>query len=109
MSDSLNQTKKPRPWKKIVVLVLLVAAVVVGYTQFGDSLKLASLADKEGQLRDYQADHPVLVYGLAFVLYVTVTGLSLPGAAALTLVYGWYFDLVQGSNPARFFRFVLCQ
>lgn len=96
MSDSLNQTKKPRPWKKILVLVLLVAAIVVAYTQFGDSLQLSSLAEKEGQLREYQASHPVLVYGLAFVLYVAVTGLSLPGAAALTLVYGWYFELLEG-------------
>lgn len=96
MSDATEQSIRPRPWKKIVVLVLLVAAVVAGYTQFGDSLTLASLADKEGQLRDYQADHSVLVYGLAFVIYVTVTGLSLPGAAPLTLVYGWYFDLLQG-------------
>ncbi len=96
MSDALDQTKKPRPWKKIVVLVLLVAAIVAAYTQFGDSLKLESLSAKEGQLREYQADHPVLVYGLAFLLYVTVTGLSLPGAAPLTLVYGWYFELVEG-------------
>ena len=41
-------------------------------------------------------DHPVLVYGAAFVVYVVVTGFSLPGAAVLTLVYGWYFGWLRG-------------
>ena len=30
------------------------------------------------------------------MVYVVVTGLSLPGAAVLTLVYGWYFGLLRG-------------
>ena len=46
-------------------------------------------------LRDYQAQHPVLVFAIAFLIYVTVTGMSLPGAAGLTLVYGWYFGFVE--------------
>jgi uncharacterized membrane protein YdjX (TVP38/TMEM64 family) len=91
----VNETAS-RPWKKIVVLALLVGAVVVAYARFGDSLTLERLAEKEGELREYQGSHPVLVYGAAFILYVTVTGLSLPGAAPLTLVYGWYFGLLQG-------------
>ena len=33
----------------------------------------------------------MLVFGVAFLIYVLVTGLSLPGAAPLTLLYGWYF------------------
>lgn len=37
-----------------------------------------------------------MVYGVAFLVYVVVTGLSLPGAAVLTLVYGWYFGLFRG-------------
>ena len=101
MSDAMNEPEIPGPekkipWKKITVLVLLVAAIIVGITQFGDSLTLASLSEKEGQLREYQSDHPALVYGVAFLVYVTVTGLSLPGAAPLTLVYAWYFGLLRG-------------
>ena len=30
------------------------------------------------------------------MIYVVVTGLSLPGATVLTLVYGWYFGLLEG-------------
>ena len=83
-------------WKKLLILAVVLAAVVVAYVQFGDSLTLESLAARERQLRQFQADHPILVYGIAFVVYVGVTGLSLPGAAALTLLYGWYFGLLQG-------------
>jgi len=85
-----------RLWKKLVVLAVVLAAVIVGYVAFGDALTLQNLATQESQLRQFQADHSVLVYGIAFLIYVVVTGLSLPGAAALTLVYGWYFGLVRG-------------
>jgi uncharacterized membrane protein YdjX (TVP38/TMEM64 family) len=51
---------------------------------------------RETGLREFQTNHPVLVYLMAFLIYVCVTGLSLPGAAALTLVYGWYFGLLPG-------------
>ena len=47
-------------------------------------------------MRTFQEQHFLLVYGIAFLVYVVVTGLSLPGAAVLTLVYGWYFGLVRG-------------
>lgn len=76
---------------KIVVLVVLAAFVGFGYVKFRDDLKLQSLAKKETQLRSYQNANPTLVYGGAFLFYVAVTGLSLPGAAALSLTYAWFF------------------
>ncbi|QDV68594.1 TVP38/TMEM64 family inner membrane protein YdjZ [Rosistilla carotiformis] len=81
---------------KIGLLVLVVATIAIAYTQFGDLLSLENLAKQEAQLRAFQTDHPVLVYGAAFLVYVAVAGLSLPGAAVLTLVYGWYFGLARG-------------
>jgi len=82
--------------KKIFVLLLVVGAIIIIYTQFGEALTLQNLAQKETQLLEFQQDHPVLVYGAAFLIYVVVTGLSLPGAAVLTLVYGWYFGILRG-------------
>jgi len=96
-SVSSNSTeRRRRPWTKLVVLALLVAAGAIGYTLFGDSLSLASLAEKEVAVREYQQQYPAVVYGVAFVVYVLVTGLSLPGAAPLTLLYGWFFGLGGG-------------
>jgi uncharacterized membrane protein YdjX (TVP38/TMEM64 family) len=83
-------------WHKLILLALLAVLIIVGYTQFRETLTLTSLAQKEAQLREVQHQHPVLVYGAAFLLYVMVTGLSLPGATVLTLVYGWYFGVLRG-------------
>ena len=62
----------------------------LAYT-FGDVLDLDYLAEREAMLRDYQRSSPVLVFLLAFLLYVVVTGLSIPGATVLSLVFAWYF------------------
>ena len=89
----------PSPIKSNVKLfAFLVAAILIALLAwiYRDALTLETLAQQESQLRRFQSDHPLAVYLLAFAVYVTVTGLSLPGAAALTLVYGWYF----GFGPA---------
>ena len=78
----------------VFVAIVLVAAVV--YFLFGDALTLERLAEQESQLVSFQQEYPVLVYGIAFVVYVAITALSLPGAAVLTLLYGWYFGLARG-------------
>ena len=80
---------------RLAVLLAVAAVAVAGYLRFGDALSLAAIAEQEAALRAYQQDHPWLVYGAAFLVYVAVTGLSLPGAAVLTLVFGWYFDFLR--------------
>lgn len=82
--------------KKLAVFLLLACIIFIAYTQFGDLLTLNNLAQQESQLLSFQQENPVFVYGVAFLIYVVVTGLSLPGAAVLTLVYGWYFGLLRG-------------
>ena len=92
--DSEKATSRVSRVKLTIAVVLLSAIGFAGW-RYGHLLSLESLADKESQMRAYQSDHPILVFAIAFVLYVAVTGLSLPGAAALTLVFGWYFGFWQ--------------
>jgi len=80
----------------LFVLAVVGAVVFFVYRNYADTLTLSNLATQEAELRGFQAQHPVLVYGLALLIYVAVAGLSLPGAAVLTLVYGWYFGVVRG-------------
>ena len=80
---------------RLGVLLAVAAVAVAAYLRFGDALSLAAIAEQEAALRAYQQAHPWLVYGAAFLVYVAVTGLSLPGAAVLTLVFGWYFDFLR--------------
>jgi uncharacterized membrane protein YdjX (TVP38/TMEM64 family) len=80
-----------RKYRKLLILIIVAAIAGCLAWQFGDYLKLEYLATQENQLREFQQQYPILVFGAAFCIYVIVTGLSLPGAAPLTLLYGWYF------------------
>jgi len=53
-------------------------------------LSIDFLASQETRLRGSYASDPGLVLGITFVIYVAVTGLSLPGATLMTLVIGWF-------------------
>ena len=90
-----NRIKNP-VWKKLAIVVTVGALAAIVYSQFGSQLSLQGLAERETELRAFQAQNPILVFGIAFLIYVAITGMSLPGAAALTLMYGWYFGFTQG-------------
>lgn len=85
-----------RHLRKAALLAAIVALGFVAYWLLGSHLSLESIAQKESQLRDYQRSHPILVIMVAVAVYVAVVGLSLPGATAMTLAYGWYFGFLAG-------------
>ncbi len=80
---------------RLVVFLVVLAITTIGVFQLRASLSLEELARQETQLREFQDRHPVLVYGAAALVYVVVTGLSLPGATILSLLYGWYFGFFR--------------
>ncbi len=80
---------------RLATLLAVAAVAVAGYLRFGDALTLPAIAGQEAALREYQQANLWLVYGAAFLVYVAVAGLSLPGATVLTLVFGWYFDFLR--------------
>ena len=113
---TISQKHHNRWSRRLALLSLVAVAVVIAYTQFADALTLESLAQRESQLRIFQKQHPVLVYGIAFLIYVAVTGLSLPVAVPLSLLYGWYFGLWRGvvlvsfaSTTGATLAFLLCR
>ena len=66
-------------------------------TYFSQSyLNLDFLAEQESRLKDFYSENALLVYLLAFVIYVTITGFSIPGATLLTLLYAWFFGFGRG-------------
>ena len=90
------------PCAKLGALVVLAVIAAIAYSQFGDRLSLDYLAQRETQLRSVQRSAPLLTAVVGIALYVAMTGLSLPGAAILTLVFGWYFGFVQGLGIVSF-------
>lgn len=99
MTDAGSSAAVPaaggRSTARPAVALAAAALAVAGYLRFGAVLSLAAVAEHDAALRAYQQAQPWLVYGAAFLVYVAVTGLSLPGATVLSLVYGWYFDFLR--------------
>ena len=84
------------PVGKLGSLLLLAAVAVTVGLRYGDAISLQKLAEQEVELRAFQAANPAVVFGIAFTIYVLMAGFSIPGATALTLLFGWYFGWVQG-------------
>ncbi len=79
------------PWLRRAIVLLAIGIMVAVFVQNREALSLDALIRQQDTLRQATVEQPLLVLGSAFVLYVVVTGLSLPGAAVMTLVYGWLF------------------
>mgnify|MGYP002625059484 CR=1 FL=1 len=89
--------ERPRAaWKRWCVLAVIAIVAFAGYRMLAGRLSLEQLAAREAEFRLYQSQHPVLIYVAAFATYVAVSGLSLPGATAMTLLVGWLFGLWEG-------------
>ena len=91
---SLGKTSNKRHLLQIGLLVAI-ALIGVLYWQYREAISLQNLAQQETVLRSFKIEHPALTYGLAFLLYVVITGFSLPGAAIMTLAFGWYFGFLR--------------
>ena len=74
--------------KKLMILGALVSVGSSLYWQFGDALDLQKLAAQEHDLVDAAKQNPAIVLGISFLIYVTVTALSLPAATIITMGIG---------------------
>ena len=84
-----EKTKAPIP--RWVVFTIFGLLFIAGLYLASKWLDLDVLAEREQQLKDYYAAHPGATLAIAFLIYVGVTSLSIPGAALLSLVYAWFF------------------
>lgn len=86
--------KQTNSWKVGILLLIVVAA---GFLWFGfrDQLSIANLAKQETEMRALFSSYPWLFRVAAFLLYVLATGLSLPGAAVMSMMFAWFFGFWQ--------------
>jgi pyruvate/2-oxoglutarate dehydrogenase complex dihydrolipoamide dehydrogenase (E3) component/uncharacterized membrane protein YdjX (TVP38/TMEM64 family) len=82
-----------------LLLLIVVAALVAAYFAFdlGQYLSLDYFKSQQAAIESYRASHPWETALVFFLGYVTVTGLSLPGAALMTLVGGAIFGVLWGT------------
>jgi len=83
--------------KKLVLLGLIGLAIILFFALGGPSyLSLDALKASQAQFENWRMSAPFLVALLFFTVYVAITGLSLPGAAIMTLAGGALFGFWQG-------------
>lgn len=87
-----------------ITLLLLIAALVGLFFYFDAQhyLSLDYLKAKQVEIEAYRQHHPWLAILLYAVLYIAVTGLSLPGAAVLTMAGGGIFGLLWSTIIVSF-------
>ena len=83
--------------KKIILLGLLGAIVLIFFHfELDQYLTLEYIKTQQQIIDQYYAENRLLTLVGFFVLYVVITGVSLPGATVLTLAGGAVFGLVTG-------------
>ena len=87
-----------------LILILAIAVLVGAFLAFdlGRFFSLDYFKSQQAVIDAYRAAHPWLAAGLFFLIYVAVTGLSLPGAAIMTLAAGAIFGLLWGTVIVSF-------
>jgi uncharacterized membrane protein YdjX (TVP38/TMEM64 family) len=89
---------------KKLLLVLFVASLVVAYfaLDLGEYLSLEHFKAQQAEILTAKDTHPELYLIGFFLIYVAITGLSIPGAAIMTLIAGALFGLIIGTIIVSF-------
>ena len=86
-------------------LLLLAIVVVIAFFFIFDlhqHLSLETLKSQQATIESYRSDHLILAIVVYMLVYVAVTGLSLPGATILTLAGGAVFGVLWGTVIVSF-------
>jgi uncharacterized membrane protein YdjX (TVP38/TMEM64 family) len=83
--------------KKLAVIGVIVAIVVLFFAlNLQQYMNLEYIKESRENFQVLLAQHPLLITGAFFVIYIVVTALSLPGAAVMTLAGGALFGFWAG-------------
>jgi pyruvate/2-oxoglutarate dehydrogenase complex dihydrolipoamide dehydrogenase (E3) component/uncharacterized membrane protein YdjX (TVP38/TMEM64 family) len=88
---------------RLAVLVVI-AALIAAFFVFDlkQHFTLDAFKAQRAVIDAYFGEHPLRTAAIYFVIYVAVTGLSLPGAAIMTIVGGAIFGLLWGTILVSF-------
>ena len=86
------------------LVIGLIVAMAAAYFAFdlGQYFSLGYLKSQQASIDAYYRSNPLQTVAVFFLVYVAVTGLSLPGAAIMTLAAGAIFGLLWGTVIVSF-------
>ena len=94
---------KPELVKKIAIIGGILALIALFWaTGLNQYFTLNYLKEQQAHFAQIYADNRVMVIAVYMLIYITVTALSLPGAAVMTLAGGGLFGLVTGTIVVPF-------
>ena len=94
---------KPELVKKIGIIGGILALIALFWaTGLNQYFTLNYLKEQQAHFAQIYADNRVMVIAVYMLIYITVTALSLPGAAVMTLAGGGLFGLVTGTIVVSF-------
>lgn len=85
-----------------LIAVILIAITAFFFLDLGRFLTLDFFKSQQAAIDAYFSANPLRTAAVFFLVYVAVTGLSLPGAALMTLVAGAIFGLLWGTVIVSF-------
>ena len=84
--------------KRIILLAIIVGVIIaLRFTDVGRTLTLENLQKHSEQLKQFSGKNYVLSVIVFICIYVTVTALSIPGAAVLTMGAGFLYSTIPAA------------
>ncbi len=91
--------KSSRVFLLLVIVSLIAVFFILDFQQY---LSLETLKEQQATIESYSREHSFLAIVFYMLVYVVVTGLSLPGATILTLAGGAVFGVLWGTVIVSF-------
>lgn len=99
----MNRTGRGKLIRKIIVVGVLALLVALFFVfDLGRYLNLDYIKGQQARFEALYQAHPLLTVGGYMLIYIVVTGFSLPGAAVMTLAGGAMFGLAVGTIAVSF-------
>src|SRR6266852_2444333 len=89
--------------RRLLVAALLLGLIAVFFAlDLGQYFQIDYFRSKQSAIEEFRRANPLAAAGIFFAIYVAVTGLSVPGAAILSLAVGAIFGLLWGTLIVSF-------
>src|SRR6266849_4829769 len=89
--------------RRLLLAALLLGSIAAFFAfDLGQYFRIEFFQSKQSAIEEFRRANPLAAGGIFFLVYVAVTGLSVPGAAILSLAVGAIFGLLWGTLIVSF-------